>query len=123
MPNSLNIKIDIRSSLNFIVFAIVVIATSFFLLLKIDTAIREIDKIGNSPLYRGLREEETGDTSMWKTYREKIVYTADQSVDTAPFKKDCAARGGRFNECGSACPPDAMVCAEVCAFTCELKNE
>lgn len=52
----------------------------------------------------------------------RVVYTADARADRAPFEKDCLARGGIFNPCGSSCPPEAEVCAEVCAYTCELNK-
>jgi len=50
----------------------------------------------------------------------KIVYTTDSTADPTPFQKDCAERGGVFNACGSICPPDAEMCATVCAYTCEF---
>lgn len=55
-------------------------------------------------------------------FADKVVYTADQSVDVEPLKQDCARRGGTFNNCGSPCTTDAEVCVEVCAFTCELSS-
>jgi hypothetical protein len=52
----------------------------------------------------------------------RVVYTNDTTVDQAPFEKDCRARGGVFNLCGRSCPPEAEICAEVCAYTCELSG-
>ena len=53
-------------------------------------------------------------------FENKIVYgVVSEGVDVARLRQDCAKRGGRFDECGSACAPDA-ICASVCAFTCEL---
>jgi hypothetical protein len=35
------------------------------------------------------------------------------------FRSDCEQRMGVFNECGSACPPDAEECDDVCSMICE----
>lgn len=56
-------------------------------------------------------------------YQEKIVYTFDPRADTAPLEKDCAQRDGKFNACGSPCPPHAQMCPSVCAFTCEFEKK
>lgn len=54
-------------------------------------------------------------------FENKVVYGTDQSsLDQAALKKDCDARGGTFNACGSVCGPEAEACIQVCAFTCEL---
>lgn len=53
-------------------------------------------------------------------FPRRLVYTTDSSADRAPFEKDCRSRGGIFNPCGRSCPPEAEICAEVCAYTCEL---
>ena len=121
---------DPRSLLNFAVLIIVATGTAVFVLSEARKAVEEINRLSQMPVYlapRQLAGPETeppsqADVSSWKTYRNKIVYTADQSADIEPLKKDCAARGGRFNTCGNICPPDAKVCAKVCAFTCEFKN-
>ncbi|MCK5027796.1 MAG: hypothetical protein KAS07_05245, partial [Candidatus Pacebacteria bacterium] len=57
--------------------------------------------------------------SIESDFGTKIVYGTSQSVDTAPLMKDCEARGGVFNACGSPCSSDAQECITVCAFTCE----
>lgn len=54
-------------------------------------------------------------------FPNKIVYGTSQDLDAEALKKDCDARGGQFNTCGSVCGPEAEVCIQVCAFTCELK--
>lgn len=60
MENRINIRFDIRSSLSFIVFATVVIATALFLLKKIDSAVAEIEKLGEFPQYQMLHKERSG---------------------------------------------------------------
>ena len=50
----------------------------------------------------------------------KVVYTTDISVDPTLFQSDCDQRGGVFDSCGTICPPEAEVCATVCAYTCEF---
>src|SRR3989338_1779725 len=50
----------------------------------------------------------------------RVVYTTGTTVDRALFEKDCWTRGGIFNACGRGCPPEAEICVEVCAYTCEL---
>lgn len=47
----------------------------------------------------------------------KAVYKGE---DIDGYRKDCAVRRGRFNECGSPCAPSLEACISVCAFTCEL---
>ncbi len=54
-----------------------------------------------------------------QTFDNKVVYTTDVGLDTEAFKSDCRERGGEFNECGSVCAPDAEMCIEVCAYTCD----
>jgi hypothetical protein len=50
-------------------------------------------------------------------YDGKVVYTYEALPSV--IQKDCAERGGVFNECGSSCAPDAQICTKECAFTCE----
>ena len=35
------------------------------------------------------------------------------------YRSDCEQRMGVFNECGSACGPEAEVCIDVCSMICE----
>ncbi len=35
------------------------------------------------------------------------------------YRSDCERRMGVFNECGSACGPEAEVCIDVCSMICE----
>jgi hypothetical protein len=55
-------------------------------------------------------------------YPTKIIYTNDLS-QTEAMKADCLKRSGTFNTCGSPCAPEAEVCIEVCAYTCELTTQ
>jgi hypothetical protein len=66
-------------------------------------------------------EEEGGEAGVpvQEAFPTKIVYTTEVEADTAALEADCRERGGTFNECGSICAPDAGICAEVCAYTCE----
>lgn len=52
-------------------------------------------------------------------FDSKVVYTTDMSANREALMADCELRGGEFNECGSICPSDADMCAEVCAYTCD----
>lgn len=56
-------------------------------------------------------------------FASKIVYTTDISLDAGPFEADCGIRGGAFDDCGTICEPGADICAEVCAYTCDLNGE
>jgi hypothetical protein len=67
--------------------------------------------------------EEAGAIPIEAIYKDKVVYTTDASADKAALAKDCTKRGGEFNTCGSVCGPDEGICAEVCAFTCDLNQE
>ncbi len=58
MPaNSINIKISIRSSLSFVVFSIIAISMTLFILSKIDSALAEIERLSNSPERLFLKKE------------------------------------------------------------------
>gem|GEM_PF-4007227 len=35
------------------------------------------------------------------------------------YRSDCEMKGGLFNECGSACGPEAEMCMDVCSMICE----
>lgn len=64
--------------------------------------------------------DRSANVPVMKAFAGKIVYTTDMDMDTAPFREDCERMGGEFNECGDVCPPGADMCAQVCAYTCEL---
>ncbi|MCR4279918.1 MAG: Gmad2 immunoglobulin-like domain-containing protein [Candidatus Komeilibacteria bacterium] len=51
----------------------------------------------------------------------RIIYTTDMEADEAALRDHCLAQGGVFNTCGSLCDP-GEVCAQVCAFSCELPS-
>lgn len=51
MPNVVNIRIDIRSSVSLIVFAIIAISMTIFILVKAEEAINEIQQLNNAPIY------------------------------------------------------------------------
>ena len=63
----------------------------------------------------------SGDVPVMQEYAKKVVYTTDRSLDAAPLQADCTERGGTFQDCGSPCAPDADMCTQVCAYTCQLK--
>lgn len=52
-------------------------------------------------------------------YGSTIVYGVNPTVPVDRLRADCERRGGTLNTCGSPCPPEADVCAQVCAVTCE----
>lgn len=74
-------------------------------------------------LYLMLQPEEAGPPRppipVEERFEDKIVYTTDLDVDTASLRAHCEQLGGTFNPCGTICSPDAEICAEVCAYTCE----
>lgn len=51
MANIVNIRIDIRSSVSILVFAIVAISMTVFILFKAEEAIEEIQRLNNAPIY------------------------------------------------------------------------
>lgn len=55
-----------------------------------------------------------------KDFGEKVVYQQDENVDISQYQQDCQSRGGVFNKCGDICAPGSEMCAQVCAYTCEL---
>jgi len=64
------------------------------------------------------------DLSIQKKYETKIIYTTSQSItkeNKTLYIEDCRSRGGTFNDCGSPCAPDAEICTQVCAYTCDLE--
>jgi hypothetical protein len=65
------------------------------------------------------KERELKEVDVETRFPTKIVYGTEAAVDTAALEAHCTALGGVFNECGSVCAPEAPICAEVCAFTCE----
>ena len=74
-------------------------------------------------LYLILPPEEAGPPGppipVKERFENKIVYTVDLDVDPASLRAHCGQLGGTFNPCGTICSPDAIMCAEVCAYTCE----
>lgn len=64
-------------------------------------------------------EEPRDNISTQAEFDSKIVYTTDTTIPPEQFQLHCKSLGGEFNECGTPCAPDADVCAQVCAFTCE----
>ena len=66
---------------------------------------------------------DTSQVDIQKEFDNKIVYTTNTDLDVTPYMQHCQQRGGTFNECGSICAPDTDICAEVCAYTCDLNGE
>lgn len=62
------------------------------------------------------------DLPIEKEFDLKIVYTTDTSLEPGPFEADCEARGGSFDACGTTCEPEADFCADLCTYTCDLKE-
>ncbi len=54
---------------------------------------------------------------------DKIIYDSTGDEKPEDFKANCEAQGGRFNECGSPCGPEAEACILMCVYTCELGPE
>ena len=54
-----------------------------------------------------------------KAFDQIIRYAPNTPLTEA--KADCATKGGKFNECGSACDP-GEICIEVCVPVCEPKG-
>ncbi len=59
------------------------------------------------------------DLPLQNRFQGRLVYGIAADTDVDRWQADCAARGGYFNNCGSICGPEAEMCAEVCAYTCE----
>ncbi|MFP4514474.1 MAG: hypothetical protein ACLFNO_00520 [Parcubacteria group bacterium] len=57
------------------------------------------------------------------SYSNKIVYGSNSDLGIEELRDDCQRRGGTFNECGSACGPEAEGCIEVCTYTCEIDRD
>lgn len=51
MASGVTIRIDIRSSVSILVFAIVAISMTVFILFKAEEAIEEIQRLNNTPIY------------------------------------------------------------------------
>jgi hypothetical protein len=49
----------------------------------------------------------------------KTIYDPTSGLTLGDFQARCEARGGRFNECGSPCGPEAEACILMCVYTCE----
>lgn len=60
--------------------------------------------------------EEIQDTSLPLRYGEDVEKMEE-------YRADCSDRGGEFNECGSACGPEAETCFAVCSMICEVPEE
>lgn len=93
MENRINIRLDIQSSLSFIVFSVVIVGTGFFLVAQIKNTANELDRLASSPQYQMLREEMDDEAASnsdntsgeWKLYRNKgsgyvFQYPAKYSV-------------------------------------------
>lgn len=65
-------------------------------------------------------EDIAKDVPIEARHENRIIYTFETSLPEDPFVRHCTLEGGTFNSCGSPCPPDAELCAQVCVYTCEL---
>lgn len=59
------------------------------------------------------------DIMLMATFKTKLVYGTDQSLDQGALIAHCSKQGGTYNTCGTVCEPGAEFCVAVCAFTCE----
>lgn len=91
-----------------IIVAIIVIIVAALVYYGWDNAQKE------SPLSR-----QTKDIPIQKQFDNKIVYTTSQNVNETALKNHCESLNGTFKTCGSPCAPDADMCMQVCAYTCE----
>lgn len=89
---------------------VIILISLFILLVAIFTCVWYLKESSN---------EQAVTVPIEKIFESKVVYTSNQKIDTKRLKEDCTERDGKFNACGSICPPDTEVCSEVCAYTCE----
>jgi hypothetical protein len=72
----------------------------------------------------GNQEPQTDGVPIQSRFPGKIVYlSSSANASESDFRNDCRKRGGVFNQCGSVCAPDAEICIQICAFTCEFEDE
>ncbi len=62
------------------------------------------------------------DITIQKEFENKLVYEIDDSIPIKNYKNNCSEKWWTFNECWTTCWPDAEVCVQVCAYTCEFEN-
>lgn len=104
MANKLFIRIDIRSSLSFAVFAIIAVSTTIFLLVKAEQAIDEIQKLSNARVYFGAKDPKISsdiDVSTWKTYRNEkygfeVKYPSDWKIVSPSLSGSRTVLGEKF---------------------------
>lgn len=71
---------------------------------------------GNSAVENTNQQNQNGSA------QEPVMYGTDMTQEAVnEASEDCDLRGGTLNMCGSACEPDAEVCAAVCALVCEFE--
>lgn len=57
--------------------------------------------------------------------KEDVIYTGNPYYagwSQEQMQNDCSAKGGRFNECGSACLDPEEPCIKMCAYRCEFSG-
>ncbi len=62
------------------------------------------------------------DIAVKKEFDNKLVYEIDDSIPIESYKNSCKKSWWTFNKCWSSCWPDAEMCIQVCAYTCEFEN-
>lgn len=113
-----------KSTLYIIILGIVAVAAMIFIYQSIpDTNELAVSKYMDDGYINPDLVEEDANVNIKASYRNKVVYGSNPDLSVEDLRDDCEARGGSFNECGSACGPEADACIEVCAYTCEFDEE
>ena len=103
----------IRSGFNFVVFLIVAIGMTVFVLNKAKEAIAEIQRLSETPAMQIRRNLE----------QEDIIYFRNSKYEgweQGRMQTHCENLGGIFNPCGSACKDPQQICIQVCASRCKF---
>lgn len=103
----------IRSGLHFIIFLVVAIGASIFVLYKAEEAVTEIQKLSELPAMSAHRLGTAKDIIYFNEPRYK-------EWSEKKMREHCEAVGGKFNACGSVCRDPGKPCIQVCAPQCNF---